>query len=153
MTKIVGRTVFSRPVEDLFDFLADPRNEPLYNPLILSAEKITAGPIGVGTRFVQRAKSLGRVGSVNIEVVSYIRPDHLGFAIQSAAMNVLGEQTFSPAPPIGCQVIWAWDLRARGPWRLLGPLFGLAGRRLEQRVWEQMKAYVDTVGTRAGTVR
>ena len=78
MTKIVGRTVFSRPVEDLFDFLADPRNEPLYNPLILSAEKITAGPIGVGTRFVQRAKSLGRVGSVNVEVVSYIRPDHLG---------------------------------------------------------------------------
>ena len=149
MTKIVGRTFFSRPVEDLFDFLADPRNEPLYNPVVLSAEKITAGPIGVGTRFVQRAKSFGRVGSVYIEVVSCARPDHLGFAIQSAGMNVLGEQTFSPEPPAGCQVTWVWDLRARGPWRLLGPLFGLAGRRLEQRVWEQMKAYVDTIGSAA----
>jgi hypothetical protein len=40
-----------------------------------------------------------------------------------------------------------------GPWRLLRPLFSLAGRRLEQRVWEQTKAYVDTIGTRAATIK
>jgi Polyketide cyclase / dehydrase and lipid transport len=148
MTRITGRTVFDRPVEDLFDFLADPRNEPRYNPVVIAAEKTTPGPIGVGTRFVQRARSFGRVGDVEIEVVSYARPDHLGFAIKSAGMDVRGEQTFSRQPP-GCLVTWAWDLRPRGPWRLPGPLFGLAGRRLEPRVWREMKAYVDTIGTRA----
>jgi hypothetical protein len=149
MTRITGRTVFDRSAEDLFDILADPRNEPLYNPLILTAEKTTAEPIGVGTRFVQRARSFGRVGNVDIEVVSYARPEHLGFAIKSAGMDVRGEQTFS-AEPSGCLVTWTWDLRPRGPWRLLGPLFGLAGRRLEHRVWREMKAYVDTIGTGAG---
>jgi hypothetical protein len=146
MTRITGPTVFNRPVGDLFD--ADPRNEPLYNPVVLAAEKTTAGPIGVGTRFVQRARSFGRVGDVEIEVVSYARPDHLGFAIRSAGMDVRGELAFSPQPS-GCLVTWTWDLRSRGPWRLLGPLFGLAGRRLERRVWRGMKAYVDTIGTRA----
>jgi Polyketide cyclase / dehydrase and lipid transport len=150
MTKIVGRTFFNRPVEDLFDFLADPRNESLYNPVVLSAEKTTSGPIGVGTRFVQRARSFGQVGNVDIEVISYSRPDHLGFAIRSAGMNVLGELTFSPQSA-GCVVAWTWDLRPRGPWTLLGPLFGLAGSRLEHRVWREMKVYVDTIGTHAMT--
>jgi hypothetical protein len=30
--------------------------------------------------------------------------------------------------------------------RLLGPLAGLAGRRLEQRVWSVMKRYLDDLG-------
>ena len=50
--------VFDRPVEEVFDFLADPRDEPLYNPLIVRAEK-TTGPVRVGARFVQRAKTVG----------------------------------------------------------------------------------------------
>jgi hypothetical protein len=59
MTAITGTTSFRRPVEDVFGFLADPRNESKYNPIILDARKITDGPIGSGTKFVQRAKSFG----------------------------------------------------------------------------------------------
>jgi hypothetical protein len=68
MTRIEGRTSFARPPAEVFDFLADPRNEPAYNPLILSARKLTPGPIGPGTRFVQRAdrsrnaSAVGQVG-------------------------------------------------------------------------------------------
>ena len=62
MTKIAGVTRFDRPVEEVFDFLADPRNEPRYNPLILDAWKTTPGAIGPGTRCVQRATSFGRAG-------------------------------------------------------------------------------------------
>jgi len=142
MTKIAGVTRFTRPVEEVFDFLSDPRNEPRYNPLILGARKTTAGAIGRGTRFVQQAKSFGRVGDVDIELVEYRRPEHLGFAIRSAGMNVRGDLAFDPEAS-GCRVAWTWDFRPRGALRLLGPLMGFAGRRLERRVWEQMKRYVD----------
>jgi hypothetical protein len=30
---------------------------------------------------------------------------------------------------------WSWDFRPRGGLRLLGPLYGWAGRRLERKVW------------------
>jgi hypothetical protein len=49
MTRIEGRTSFARRPEDVFAFLADPRHEPAYNPIVLSAEKVTPGPIGPGT--------------------------------------------------------------------------------------------------------
>jgi hypothetical protein len=48
MTRIEGRTEFQRTPAEMFDFLADPRHEPEYNPLIVHAEKLTAGPISPG---------------------------------------------------------------------------------------------------------
>jgi hypothetical protein len=44
MVKIDGSTVIARPVEDVFDFVADERNEPKYNPRMIRAEKVTPGP-------------------------------------------------------------------------------------------------------------
>jgi uncharacterized protein YndB with AHSA1/START domain len=60
MIEIRGEIVIARPIEEVFELLADARNEPLYNPRILKAEKVSAGPIGLGTRFEQTARSIGR---------------------------------------------------------------------------------------------
>lgn len=146
MTRIAGRTEFTRPPAEVFELLADPRNESRYNPLILAADKTSGGPIGVGTRFVQQAKSFGRIGDVDIEVVEYRRPERLAFAIRSSGIDVHGALAIAPHGS-GCVVDWIWDLRPRGAWRLLGPLMALGGRRLERRVWEQMRRYVDASGT------
>jgi hypothetical protein len=74
VTRIEGRTAFARAQVEMFDFLADPRNEPAYNARILSARKLTPGPIGLGTRFVQRAKAFGGAGDVTIDLVDCQRP-------------------------------------------------------------------------------
>ena len=142
MTRIEGRTTFARTPEVVFDFLADPRHEPSYNPLIVSAHKVTPGPIGSGTRFVQRVKRLGRVSEVTIDLVEHHRPHHLGWHITSSSMDVHGNEDLT-AEDGGTQVHWVWDFASRGPLRLLGPLVGLAGSRLEQRVWVNMKETLD----------
>ena len=49
MTTIKGSILIRRPVEEVFDYVADERNEPGYNPQLRSVEKTTPGPIGVGT--------------------------------------------------------------------------------------------------------
>jgi deazaflavin-dependent oxidoreductase (nitroreductase family) len=134
----------ARAPGEVFDFLADPRNEPAYNPLILSARKVTPGAIGPGTRFVQIAKSFGRVGELTIDLVDYQRPHHLSWAIASNGLDVRGDEHLY-ADGDGTFVNWVWQLRPRGPVRLLGPLLGFAGRRLEQRVWDDMKCYLESV--------
>jgi hypothetical protein len=48
MVHITGEIDIRRPVDEVFDFVADATNEPLYNPLLLRAEKTTDGPIGIG---------------------------------------------------------------------------------------------------------
>ena len=51
MARVEGEIVINRPVEDVFDFVADERNEPRYNPRMRSAEQSSEGPIGSGLGF------------------------------------------------------------------------------------------------------
>ena len=55
-----GRDHHRRPPEAVFDFVADERNEPRFNPQMLRAEQLSPGPIGLGTRF--RARSPAGAG-------------------------------------------------------------------------------------------
>lgn len=151
MTRIEGRTSFARNPEEVFDFLADPRHEPTYNPRVISAGKETPGPIGPGTRFTQRVKSFGTAGEVSVLLVDCERPHHLTWAIGSTGMDVYGTEEITQE---GDQttVHWSWDFRPRGGLRILGPLVGWAGRRLERRVWADMKEHLEAT-TMATTTR
>ena len=53
---IEGEIIINRPIEEVFDFVADERNEPRFNPHMRRAEKVGDGPIGVGTHFVPRSR-------------------------------------------------------------------------------------------------
>jgi len=48
MARIEGEILIGRPVDVVFDYVADQSNEPEYNPQMVRAEKITAGPAGKG---------------------------------------------------------------------------------------------------------
>jgi hypothetical protein len=60
MTFIEGEIVIARPAETVFDFAADQRNGPLYNPRMVRAEKVTGGPIGKGTVFRSAVRAVRR---------------------------------------------------------------------------------------------
>jgi hypothetical protein len=46
MARIDGEIFIARPPEVVFDCVGDQRNEPNYNPRMMRAEKLTAGPVG-----------------------------------------------------------------------------------------------------------
>jgi len=47
MAQIEGEILIERPVEAVFDFVADSRNEPSFNPAMAGVELLTPLPIGV----------------------------------------------------------------------------------------------------------
>ena len=51
MVRIEGQIVINRPVEEVFDFVADERNEPRYNPRMRRAEQLSDGLIGSARAF------------------------------------------------------------------------------------------------------
>ena len=67
MARIHGEIVIARPVEEVFDFVADERNEPKYNPQMTRVEKSTDGPIGVGTRFEAETRTRGAATKMTTE--------------------------------------------------------------------------------------
>lgn len=57
MARIEGEIILYRPVEEVFAFVADERNEPRYNPRMVSAELTSGEPIGPGSRFRAELKT------------------------------------------------------------------------------------------------
>ncbi|MFD9981459.1 SRPBCC family protein [Streptomyces massasporeus] len=48
-----------RPVEAVFDYLADGRNDPQFSPRVLKIERVPDGPTAVGTVFRSTVKDAG----------------------------------------------------------------------------------------------
>lgn len=138
MVKIEGSTVIARSVEDVFDFVADQRNEPTYNPRMIRVQKLTPGPIAQGTRWSATVKSGKRAIDVEITVTDFSRPARLGSTTTMSTAEIRGAVAFAPHPA-GTRMHWVWELRPKGPLKLLAPIIARLGRRREAQIWAGLK--------------
>ena len=143
MARISGEVTIEAPVEEVFDLVADERNEPRYNPRIVRAEKVTEGPVGRGSRFVAEPRSTGSKGEMTLEVLEYDRPHRLHNVVRSSYMHVEGTVTFEPVDG-GTRLRWDWDMGLVGPMRALSPVLALVGPGWERRNWVGLKEYMES---------
>lgn len=143
--RIEGEVVIIRPVDQVFDFVADERNEPRYNSRMVRADKTSPGPIGRGSRFLAESAMLGRVVETTIEFTDYERPRLLGSTsrsvvrlIKPVATEIEGTLTFD-AVAGGTRMRWAWDVETRGVLKLMGRIVARAGERQEETMWGNLK--------------
>jgi len=133
MRTIEKELVIARPIDEVFDFVADAGNEPRYNPNLVGAEQLTPGPIGPGTRFRLEGRVLGRGVETVYEVTAYDRPQRLVSRTIRAPLGLAieGTVTFAPAPG-GTKVRWSQEVTPHGVFALLAPLtVGALERRLD----------------------
>lgn len=142
MPHIEGSITIARPPAEVFDFVSDERNEPQYNPEMTAVEKLTDGPIGVGTRWSATVQSRGRATTMELEVTEFARPFRIGSVSTMTTASIAGVLTFTPAPG-GTRMSWSWDLRPKGAVWLLSPLFAALGRKQEQRIWGSLKQLLE----------
>jgi uncharacterized protein YndB with AHSA1/START domain len=153
MAHIQGEVLIRRPAAEVFDFVADERNEPTYNRDMLGSEKVTDGPIGLGTRFRATMRSRRRPLRMDIEYTGFDRPHRIASTTRMAAADFTGTVTFTPTP-VGTRLRWSWEARPKGAVRLLAPLFGPIGARQERRTWTALRDHLQAVrqpGTPAET--
>jgi uncharacterized protein YndB with AHSA1/START domain len=141
MPHIEGEIVINRPVAEVFDFVADERNEPRYNPRMRHAEKTTAGPIGVGTRFRAEFTSPRRAVATT-EITSYEPPSRLASSTHLSGMDIRGTLNFEIVPE-GTRMRWSWQLHPHGLLKLLGPLVASIGSRQEKAIWASLKRFLE----------
>jgi hypothetical protein len=142
MTKIDGEIWIGRPVDVVFDYVADQRNEPQYNPQMVRAEKITPGPVGKGAQFRSAVAARGRTAEMLIECTDYHRPSRLASTTTMAQAGISYTLTFEPVGA-GTRMRWAGQVRPKGAFRLLGPLITWLGIRQEQRIWASLKQHLE----------
>jgi carbon monoxide dehydrogenase subunit G len=152
MARIEGEIVINRPVDEVFDFVADERNEPRYNPRMLSSEKLSPGPIGPGTRFRAEFASRRRPVAMTIEFTGYQRPRRLASWSRLPMMDIRGALTFDPVPG-GTRMRWSWDAEPRGVLKLAFPMFARIGRRQERDTWTSLKRLLEAREGQSSTAR
>jgi uncharacterized protein YndB with AHSA1/START domain len=145
MARVAGEITISRPVEEVFDFVADERNEPRYNARMVRAQQISEGPIGEGTRFQTELRTMGRAMTMVVQFTDYERPSRLASVTSSSMMETEGALTFEPVHG-GTLMRWSWDVRPRGAMKLMAPLVGAIGRRQEREIWGQLKRLLESGG-------
>jgi len=142
MPHIAGEITIEAPVDEVFDLVADERNEPKYNPRIVRAEMVSEGPVQVGARFRAQPRNSGAKAEMTVEIVEYDRPHRLHNIVESSYLHVDGTVTFAPVDG-GTRLAWDWDMRLLGPMRVLSPVLALIGPAWERRNWVGLKTYFE----------
>jgi uncharacterized protein YndB with AHSA1/START domain len=126
---IVAEVDIRRSPEHVFDYCSDHRHEPEWNPMIRKVEKLTDGPIGVGTRYsIQFVKAPTMV----MECTEYERPAAWSLAGSSTALTARGVNRVAPTGD-GAHLVMRMELEPHGALKLVGPIL----RRRMQTMFER----------------
>ncbi len=143
MVRIRDSIVIDRPVEEVFDFVADQRNEPTYNPAMSECRLLTDEPVGKGSRFASTLRSrVGRLSMVSL-LTAHERPHRLCSRTETAGTVVVGCLTFE-ALGGSTRLTWDWQMRPTRAMRLLVPFLLLSGARVERRTWTRLKRLMES---------
>lgn len=127
-------TIFiSRPVEQVYAYLADLEHIPEWNWAITETRKITAGPVTVGTRYRQ-SRNVPQPATEELEI-TVLEPNR--------RIEVAGTLARFPAlltyhlvrSPTGTELTNTVVLEPEGALRLVGPLLG---NRIRQSVADNL---------------
>ncbi len=131
MAKRFGATVtIERPIEEVFDFLADGENDKKFSPRVLEIEKKTDGPPGLGTVYASTVKDAGIKTKREFELTVFERPTRLRWKELSKAPIVVPEGGYDLEPEgNGTKLTFFNELEGRGFGKLiLGPAARAAGK-------------------------
>jgi len=143
-----------RSVEDTFAFVSDFRNAARWDPRTYSAEKITDGPIGVGTRFVLTG-GMFREDVVNrlhlpmsvagmplrYDVVEFDTPNEFVLAGQSRILRWRDHLEFS-ADGSNTRLRYFAELQLKGPLAIAEPLLRMLFMRIGDDATRDLPATV-----------
>ena len=132
--------LIGRSPEEVFDFCSDLRNEMVWNPKARSVEKLTEGPVGVGTRFLARWSN---AGPTVVEIVRFDRPHQWESHSITRGLEVWMTGAVEE-DPMGAWYRARLQLRPHGIAALYAPLALRAMRR--QEPWN-MQLIRDTLGS------
>lgn len=111
-----------RPIEVVFDYWADLERGPEWAAPVVERRKLTAGPVGIGTRYHAVDRFPGRNLEFEVEVTGYERP-RLMTARVGEPMNGHWEARFSQENGATTLQLFA-DVSPPGPLAFLAPLMG-----------------------------
>ena len=132
--RVTAKTRIARPPEDVFDTLADLRNDTKWNSRVSRAELRSPEPIGPGSRFAV----VNGGTHYDVTITSYDRPSRLVFEA-SGKPDLTIACTLTPTGE-GTELESDFDFRPKGVLKVVFPLLAPVIRRDVPRQYASFKA-------------
>lgn len=121
-----------RPVDEVFDYLADVTNEVHWRRSVVESSYTTDGPLAVGRQGLTGVAMGDKRVSMGWTVVDHVPGRHVRWQLTGGPWRGGGSYTVDAAPD-GAAVTAALEVRLAGRSRLLEPVLGIMlGRGLRQ---------------------
>lgn len=120
MISIESSTIIQRPVETVFAFVSDARNDPQWHTDVLEATRTSEGPLGSGSTFCWIINFMGRKEMV-VQITRYQPSHQVILQATSGPMLPTLTYTFTPADG-GTRFTRHVDIQPAGLFRLMQPM-------------------------------
>jgi uncharacterized protein YndB with AHSA1/START domain len=138
-----GEVFIQRPIEQVFDFVVDARNEPTWLPGAIRVEKTNEGPVGQGTRF---EGEYARAGTVSLELVEFERPYRVTFRARSRIVH-FDDAVILSSEGTGTRLRATMEAYPQGFMKLMAPVMGRFMRRQFEGNWNALKGVLEATGS------
>jgi carbon monoxide dehydrogenase subunit G len=147
-----GTVTVDRPIEAVFDFLADGENDPKFSPRVQEIRKTTEGPVGVGTVYASTVKDAGMTTKREFKLTEFERPTRIRWTEISQNSITATEGGYDLAPDgEGTRVRIYNVLEGHGIGKLIAPLALRAARKGADDMARAIKAAVESSDARPAT--
>ena len=127
MTRVEHTIAIGRPIDEVFDFITDPLNDPVWLSSVLDV-RAPQGPIAVGSEFVETMRFLGRRVEVTWRVTEYEPPVRSAAQATASPVPVSGVFQLEPLAE-GTNLTIVMETDAHGFFALAEPVFRRMARR------------------------
>jgi len=121
MTHAENTVRIERPIEEVFDFLADGTNNARWRSAVVTIAKTSGDGVGEVYRQTLRGPG-GRTVDGDYRVTAFERPTRLGFEVVAGPARPVGSYVLQADGPSSTSVTFTLDLQPRGAMKLMAPM-------------------------------
>ncbi len=129
----------ARPRHQVFDLMADARNELAWNSKVSRSELVSDEPIGNESEFATTNRGQQYVAFIT----TYDRPHQVGFNVVGKALEINASMRFADSAA-GTRMAAQFDLQPKGFMKLMMPLMASAVRKDFPRQLTSFKKFCES---------
>lgn len=122
--------------------IADPTQATAFLDNITASEKLTDGPITVGTSFRETRLMKGREATAELTVTAHQPDSHVAISSEAEGISVTYDYRIA-AEGDGTRVVWTCQLEAGGLRKALLPVVAAIMKKEDGDHLRQLKAYLE----------
>jgi uncharacterized protein YndB with AHSA1/START domain len=137
MPSVEASVLVRRPGEEVFAFVADPRNLSRWQAALVRLEGLTGAPIQVGSSWIEVRRVGPRESTVTVKVTEFDPPRSFGWVGDAGILRVEGRFDFEGVAD-GTRVTQRMNFVGRGVMVLLSPVIARQSRHRMQHSLERL---------------